>query len=67
MQWSEPLSSYDGVRHWVIVEQSQEEKRGIFSRLFGTKAASVEQGPRHAVIGLAHKKEPWMSVVLFSR
>ena len=66
MQWSEPLASYDGVRHWVIVEQSQEEKRGILGKLFGG-VKPVEQGPRHSVIGLAHNKEPWMSVVLFSR
>ena len=71
MQWSEPLSAYEGVRHWVIVEQTQEPvpTAGLLRRLFGRKAKEgpVEEGPRHAVIGLAHKKEAWMSVVLFSR
>jgi len=71
MQWSEPLSAYEGVRHWVIVEQTQETapRAGFLRRLLGGKAneSAVEEGPRHAVIGLAHKKERWMSVVLFSR
>jgi len=71
MQWSEPLSAYDGVRHWVIVEQTQEPAppAGFLRRLFGAKPNQnpVEEGPRHAVIGLAHKKESWMSIVLFSR
>jgi hypothetical protein len=71
MHWSEPLAAYEGVRHWVIVEQTQEPvpATGFLRRLFGRRAieSPVEEGPRHAVIGLAHKKEAWMSVVLFSR
>ncbi len=70
MHWSEPLSAYEGVRHWVIVEQMQETavKAGFWRRLLGGRAKEmpVEEGPRHAVIALAHKKEPWMSVVLYS-
>ncbi len=67
MQWSEPLSAYAGIRHWVIAERTQ-EKIGFFSKLFGgKKELPINEGPRHAVIALAHKQEPWMSVVLYSR
>lgn len=69
MAWSEPLTSYAGIRRWVIAERMQEDQvgPGFLARLFGRKKApEVEEGPRHTVIALAHKKEPWMSVVLVS-
>tara|TARA_B100000315_G_scaffold234287_2_gene248175 strand:- start:3563 stop:4003 length:441 start_codon:yes stop_codon:yes gene_type:complete len=66
MQWSEPLSAYAGIRRWVIAERTQ-EKSGFFAKLIGgRKEPPVNDGPRHTVIALAHKQEPWMSVVLYS-
>ncbi|MBT7955158.1 MAG: hypothetical protein HN731_08200 [Rhodospirillaceae bacterium] len=67
MQWSEPLSAYAGIRRWVIAERTQ-QRPGFFAKLFGgRKVRAVNEGPRHAVIALAHQQEPWMSVVLYSR
>jgi hypothetical protein len=66
MQWSEPLSAYAGISHWVITERTQ-EKSGFFTKLFnGKNEPAVNDGLCHAVIALAHKQEPWMSVVLYS-
>ena len=71
VRWSEPLSAYADVRHWVIVLGSPKASlnRGVLSWLFGfkVKRMSVEVGRRQAVVALAHKKESWMSIILFSR
>ncbi len=64
--WTEPLSSYDTVRHWVIAE-GIESPTGFFPRLFGRTSAPKESGARHSVIALAHARDPWMSVILHSR
>ncbi|HJO87862.1 MAG TPA: hypothetical protein QF359_12955 [Rhodospirillales bacterium] len=66
MQWSEPLSAYAGISHWVIAERTQ-EKLGFFTKLLsGKNEPAVNDGPRHAVSALTHKQEAWMSVMLYS-
>jgi hypothetical protein len=71
VRWSEPLSAYADVRHWVIVQKLPKVSlnRGMLSKLLGfkVKRMSVDMGHRQAVVALAHKKESWMSIILFSR
>ncbi len=63
ISWSEPLSTYRGIRHWVI-RGGSDNQPGLIGRLFGKK---IEPGPRYLVVALAHEDQPWMSVILHCR
>ncbi len=66
VNWSEPLSAYRTVSHWIVGE-IPEESKGLLKWLFGRKKTASGNASRHSVIALLHGNEPWMSVVLHCR